>query len=89
MKIAYLILLLAVLAWKGFYVWQRGRNTYRRDRREHDTLREYLLGNGATRWQSLWPFYRHALLRAFRPLLSQWRLWTVMAVLGLLIYIFT
>ena len=87
MRTFYLLLLLAVVGWKGYYAWGRGVRTYRRDRREHDSLREYLLGNGATRWQSLWPYWRHALQRALLPMLSQWRLWLVMAVLGLLAWL--
>ena len=85
MTTAYLTLLLAVLGWKGWLAWRRGLATYRRDRREHDSLREYLLGNGATEWQSLQPFRRHALSRALKPMLSQWRLWLVMALLGIVV----
>lgn len=81
----YLIVLLAVLSWKGYYAWRRGVRTYRQDRRDHDSLREWLLGNGATQRQSLWPFYRHALQRAFRPLLSQWRLLLVLLLLGVVV----
>ena len=81
---AYLIILLAVVLWKGYYAWGRAVKTWYQDRQQHDSLREYLLANGATERQSLWPFWRHALQRAFLPLLSQWRLWLVMLVLGLL-----
>jgi len=84
MMTAYLILLLAVIVWKGYYAVQRAVRTYRKDCAEHDSLREYLLANGATRWQSLRPFCRHALVRAVVPLKSQWRLALVMLVLGLL-----
>jgi hypothetical protein len=59
--------------------------TYHNDRLMHDSLREYLLGNGVTTWQSLWPFYRHALQRAFLPLLSMWRLWLLLLLLGVLV----
>ena len=86
MIVAYLILLLAVLVWKGYYAVGRGRRTYRKDCQEHDSLREYLLGNGATRRQAQWPFYRHALQRAFLPLLSQWRLLLVLVLLGVLVF---
>ena len=58
MMTAYLVLLLAVVAWKGYLACRRGMKTYHNDRLMHDSLREYLLGNGATTWQSLWPFYR-------------------------------
>ena len=88
MLIAYLILVVALLAWKGYYAWLRGTNTWRRDRAEHDSLREYLLANGATKWQSMRPFWRHALQRAFRPMLAQWRLWAVVLVLGIIILLF-
>lgn len=84
MMTAYLILLLAVIAWKGYYAWQRAVNTYRADREEHDSLREYLLGNGATQWQAMRPYYYHAFLRAVVPLKTQWRLGLVLLVLGLL-----
>ena len=85
MMTLYLIILFAVVVWKGYYAAMRAVKTYRKDRLEHDSLREYLLGNGATRWQSEWPFYRHALQRAVVPLKSQWRLWLAMLVLGLLV----
>jgi ABC-type iron transport system FetAB permease component len=85
MLIAYLILLLAVVAWKGYYAWLRGRKTWLRDRRDHDSLREYLLANGATPWQSVRPFWRHALQRAFRPMLAQWKLWAVVLSLGVIV----
>ena len=85
MMTAYLVLLLAVVAWKGFLACRRGMKTYHNDRLMHDSLREYLLGNGATTWQSLWPFYRHALQRAFLPLLSMWRLWLLLLLLGVLV----
>lgn len=83
MMTCYLLLLLAVVLWKGYYAWQRGRKCYLQDRLHHDSLREYLLGNGATDWQSNLPFYRHALQRALLPLKSQWRLWLVLLLLGL------
>jgi ABC-type iron transport system FetAB permease component len=71
-----------VLLWKGYYAGCRGWHTYRRDRREHDSLREYLLANGATRQQALRPFVRHALQRALLPLVRQWRLWLVVLALA-------
>jgi ABC-type iron transport system FetAB permease component len=85
MLTAYLILLAALIFWKGHYAFLRAINSYRKDRLHHDSLREYLLANGATPWQSLWPFYRHALQRAFLPLLSQWRLWSGVLLLGALV----
>ena len=85
MTILLTILILALLSWKGYYAWKRGINTWRRDRQQHDSLREYLLANGATPFQSLWPFYRHALQRAFAPMAAQWRLWGGLLLLGVLL----
>ena len=66
MIISYLIIVLAVVAWKGYYAGLRAMKSYKQDREQHDSLREYLVANGATKFQSLWPFYRHALQRAFK-----------------------
>lgn len=85
MTTAYLLVTLGVLLWKAYHAWLRGRRCYDSDRRAHDSLREYLLGNGATTRQSLHPFVRHAMQRAFRPLTSQWRLLVVLTVLALLV----
>ena len=41
----YIIVLVAVLAWKGYYASLRAMHTYRQDRQQHDSLREYLLYN--------------------------------------------
>ena len=82
MMLYYFILVLAVVAWKGYYAFLRGLKSYRLDRQQHDSLREYLLANGATPYQSLWPFYRHALQRAFVPMVAQWRLWGGLLLLG-------
>ncbi len=87
MKTLYLVVLLGVVLWKGYYAWLRARNCYRQDRQKHDSLREYLLGNGATQWQSLWPFYRHALQRAVIPMKDQWRLWLSLLVVGMLVWL--
>jgi hypothetical protein len=81
----YLILVLAVVAWKGYYAFLRAMKCYQLDCLQHDSLREFLLANGATPFQSLWPFYRHALQRAFVPMAAQWRLWGVLVLLGLLL----
>ena len=89
MMTVYLIVLLAVVAWKGYYAWQRGQKTYRKDRQDHESLREYLLGNGATEWQARWPYYCHALERALFPLKSQWRLWLVLLLLGVIVALLT
>ena len=86
---AYLLLLLAVVLWKGFWAWKRGMCTYRKDRHDYDSLREYLLGNGATEWETRRPFFRHAMARALKPLLSQWRLFLILGVVGMLIFLFS
>jgi ABC-type iron transport system FetAB permease component len=85
MTTSYFILVAAVVAWKGYYAFLRALNCYRKDRFQHDSLREYLVANGASRWQSLWPFFRHALQRAFIPMLAQWRLWGGVLLLGALV----
>ncbi len=84
MKVFYIVLVLALLLWKAYYAIQRGLSTYTQDRRDHDSLREYLLGNGATEQESLRPFLRHALQRTFLPLLSLWRLLLLLAFIGML-----
>ena len=84
MMLYYFILVLAVVAWKGYYAFLRGLRSYRLDRQQHDSLREYLLANGATPYQSLWPFYRHALQRVFVPMAAQWRLWGALLLIGVL-----
>jgi len=84
MKVFFVIVTLAVLLWKGFYACQRGLHTYKRDRRDHDSLREYLLANGASETEALYPFLQHALVRTFQPLLLQWRLLLILLALALL-----
>jgi len=78
------ILLTALLAWKGYYAWLRGRNTYVKEREQYASLWEYLTANGATAAEARRPFLRRALRRAFVPLLRQWRFWLLVAVLLLL-----
>jgi ABC-type iron transport system FetAB permease component len=80
---SYLVIVLAVVAWKGYYAFLRAMKSYKQDREQHDSLREYLLANGATPFQSMWPFYRHALQRAFIPMAAQWRLWGGLLLLGI------
>lgn len=82
MILSYLIIVLAVVAWKGYYAFLRAMKSYRQDCQQHDSLREYLLANGATPFQSMWPIYRHALQRAFLPMAAQWRLWGGLLLLG-------
>lgn len=88
MIIAYVILVLAVVLWKGYFAWKRGMRTYRRDLQEHDSLREYLLGNGASKRESLRPFVNHAVARALKPLCTQWRLLLILVAMGLLVALF-
>lgn len=89
MRTTYLILLLALLAWKGYHAWLRGRATWNYDRKHCKSLEEYLLGNGAKRFEALLPFVRHALQRALMPLCRQWRLWLIVAAIGILVWIVT
>ena len=89
MKLFYIIVILSVLFWKGYYAWARGIATYVKDRREHDSLREYFLGNGATESQALRPFLQHAIVRAFRPLLNQWRLLLILIAFTILVGFFS
>ncbi len=85
MKEFFIVLVLALLLWKAYYALLRGVTTYAQDRRDHDSLREYLLGNGATEQESLRPFLRHAIQRTFLPLLTQWRLACILVLLALMI----
>ena len=87
MKAVYLILVLALLSWKGYYAWLRGRNAYQKDMVQYQSLREYLLGNGATVAEARRPFVKRAFLRAVKPMAKQWRLWAIVAVVGVLIWI--
>jgi ABC-type iron transport system FetAB permease component len=87
MKTAYLILLLALVGWKGYYAWLRGRRQWSQDMQQYQSLWEYLLGNGATLREARKPFIRRALSRAFAPMMKQWRLWAIVAVIGILIWI--
>ena len=73
MMLFYIIVVVAVLVWKGYYATLRAMNTYRQDRKNHDSLREYLLGNGATQWQSL------------QPMFKQWQLWLALLLLGIVV----
>lgn len=89
MRIVYLILLLALLSWKGYHAWLRGHATWRYDREHCLSLEEYLLANGAKRHEALLPFISHAMQRALIPLCRQWRLWLVVTVVGILVWILT
>lgn len=84
MKVCYILLTLSLLLWKAYYAWRRGVNAYDNDHRDHDSLREYLLGNGATEFEALRPFVRHAMVRAFVPLKVQWRLLLILVAVALL-----
>ena len=64
---AYLVILLAVILWKGYYVWKRGMRVYRQDRHDHNSLYEYLLGNGATHSEAIRPFVNRDLPSGLLP----------------------
>ena len=85
LTIIYLLLVLALVGWKGWHAWLRGRSAYQQDIQYHGSLLEYMLGNGATDWQSRRPFLRHALQRAFIPMARQWRFWLALIGLGVLV----
>ena len=87
MKVVYIIIVLALLSWKGYYAWLRGRNAYMKDMVQYRSLWEYLLGNGATTSKARRPVLKRSLRRAFMPLLKQWRLWAIVAVIGVLIWL--
>ncbi|MBE6260401.1 MAG: hypothetical protein E7107_06185 [Prevotella sp.] len=87
MKTLYLIILLGLVAWKGYQAFLRGRNAYRKDVEQYWSLREYLLGNGATEAEARQPFLPRALRRAYQPLMKQWRLWAIVAAVGLLVFL--
>jgi hypothetical protein len=87
MKTLYLIIFIGLVAWKGYHAWLRGRNAYLKDVEQYQSLREYLLGNGATEWEARRPFLPRALRRAYQPLLSQWRLWAGVVAAGILIWL--
>ena len=87
MKTLYLIILLGLVAWKGCLAFARGRRQWMSDMAQYRGLREYLLGNGATMADARRPFVKRALLRAMKPMAKQWRLWAVVVVVGVLIWI--
>ena len=87
MKTLYLIILLGLVAWKGWLTFARGRRQWMSDMAQYRGLREYLLGNGATMADARRPFVKRALLRAMKPMAKQWRLWAIVVVVGVLIWI--
>lgn len=87
MKTLYLIILLGLVAWKGWLAFARGRRQWMSDMAQYRGLREYLLGNGATMADARRPFVNRALLRAMKPMAKQWRLWAIVVVVGVLIWI--
>jgi len=88
MTLIGIIIILLFLLRKAYYAWRRGLNTWRMDMHNHNSLREYLLGNGATEAEARRPFLRHALVRACRPLLAQWQqLVALLVLLFILIYL--
>ncbi len=84
---AYLLLLLIVILWKGYHATKRGIKAYRQDFAEYVSFYEYKLGNGASHRQACRPFLLHALDRAFSPIISQWRLFLLLLVLGILVFL--
>ena len=87
MKTLSLIILLGLVAWKGWLAFARGRRQWMSDMAQYRGLREYLLGNGATMADARRPFVKRALLRAMKPMAKQWRLWAIVVVVGVLIWI--
>jgi hypothetical protein len=85
MMTVYLILLAALVGWKGWKAWRRGRRQWLRDMTDYRGLWEYLLANGTPEREARRIFLRRAWLRAYRPLLRQWRLWLVVAVIGVVV----
>lgn len=81
MRYFILLLILGLLARKGYLAWRRGRNAYVRDREQYATLWEYLVANGASEREACRPFLERAVRRAVEPLLHQWRFWAVIAAL--------
>ena len=62
---------MAVLVADALFVCRRGLSVYAMERRVHQGLSEYLLGNGATLLEARRPFVVAAVKRAFVPVLSQ------------------
>ena len=87
MKTLYLIILLGLVAWKGWLAFARGRRQWMSDMAQYRGLREYLLGNGATMADARRPFVKRALLRAMKPMAKQWRLWAIVVVIGILVFL--
>ena len=87
MKTVYLILLLALVGWKGYHAWLRGRRQWTLDMLQYQLLWEYLLGNGASTKEVRQLFLQRALRRAFKPMAKQWRLWAIVAALGILVFL--
>ena len=87
MKIVYIIMVLALLSWKGYYAWLRGRNSYLKDMEQYRSLWEFLLGNVATLSDASSPFLKRSLRRALMPMVRQWRLWAIVAAIGILVFI--
>ncbi len=87
MKIVLLIILLALLSWKGYFAWKRGYHTYVQERQRYQSLWEYLVGNGATEAEARRPFLMRAVKRAVLPLLNQWRYWLLVAVVVVLLWL--
>lgn len=87
MMTAYIILLLAIALWKLYFVWRRGIRAYTRSMNDYSAFYEYQLGNGVPHDKARRPFVLYAFKKAFRPLLLQWRLFLLLAVLGIIVYL--
>lgn len=69
---------------EALFVCRRGLAFYILNSRQHESLGEYLLGNGASVWQSRLPFVMQAVKRAFAPVMVQLLLVGVVFVPSLL-----
>jgi putative ABC transport system permease protein len=68
---AYFIPVMSLLQAEALFVSRRGLSTYVLNRKEHQSLYEYLRGNGATELEALRPFVAKAMSRSIVPVLSQ------------------
>ena len=87
MRAAFIILLIALTAWKAYHAVRRGLSAYRRERTDYVSLTEYLVGNGMTEAGVRLVFLKRAAGRALLPLVRQWQWLAVAALLLLLIYV--
>ena len=81
----FFIPVMTMLQADTLFVCRKGLTAFVLNRREHDSLHEYLEGNGATPTEALKPFVARAIRRAYTPLLSQLLLVAVVFVPSLLV----